>query len=56
MQYPFGVLTKIRLIVLRKFRGRQPAGPAGSNVEEMLYELEWPSLDSVKDRSSQDSL
>ena len=30
MQHPFGALTRnFRLIRLRKFRGQQPAGPAG---------------------------
>ena len=29
MQHPFGALTRnFRLIILRKFRGQQPAGPA----------------------------
>ena len=30
MQHPFGALTQnFRLIILRKFRGQQPVGPAG---------------------------
>ena len=58
MQHPFGALTRnFRLIKFRKFRGQQPAGPAGdcetkvlhkytSSVGEMLDELELPSLEA----------
>ena len=43
-----------RTIRLRKFRGQQPAGPAGntSSVGVMLDELEWPSLEARRDQSS----
>ena len=37
MQLPFGALTRIfRLIRLRKFRGQQPAGPAGDGETQVV--------------------
>ena len=36
MQHPFGALTRnFRLIRLRKFRGQQPAGPAGDGETQV---------------------
>ena len=36
MQHPFGALTRnFRLIGLRKFRGQQPAGPAGDGETQV---------------------
>ena len=57
MQHPFGALTRnFRLIRLRKFRGQQPAGPAGDGetpvASAKLDELEWPSLEARRDQSS----
>ena len=50
MQHPFGALTRnFRVIRLRKFRGQQPAGPAGDG--ETLDELEWPSFEARSDQS-----
>ena len=37
MQHPFGALTRnFRLIRLRKFRGQQPAGPAGDGETQVV--------------------
>ena len=37
MQHPFGALTRnFRLIRLRKFRGQQPAGPAGDGETRVV--------------------
>ena len=37
MQHPFGALTQnFRLIRLRKFRGQQPAGPAGDGETQVV--------------------
>ena len=57
MQHPFEALTRnFRLIRLRKYRGQQPAAPAGDGeirvVSEMLDELGWSSLEVLKDQSS----
>ena len=38
MQHPFGALTRnFRLIRLRKFRGQQPAGPAGDGETQVVW-------------------
>ena len=51
MQHPFGALTRnFRLTRLRKSRGQQSTGPAGDG--EMLDELEWPSLEALRDQYS----
>ena len=55
MQHPFGALTQnFRLIRLRKFRGQQPAGPAGDGETQvaLVDELEWSSLEARRDQSS----
>ena len=58
MHHHFGTLIRnFRLIRFRKFRGQQPAGPAGnlrntSSVGQMFDELEWPSLEARRDQSS----
>ena len=58
MQPPFGALiVKLRFNKWRRYRGRQPAGPAGggatsSSVGEMLDELQWPTLETRRDQSS----
>ena len=58
MQPPFGALTvKLRFNKWRRYRGRQPTGPAGgwrntSSVGEMLDELQWPTLEARRDQSS----
>ena len=53
MQSPFGALiVKLRFNKWRRYRGRQPAGPAGSSVGEMLDELQWPTLEALRDQSS----
>ena len=55
MQHPFGALTRnFRLIRLRKFRGQQPAGPAGDGETQVVWadEFEWPSLEAWRDQSS----
>ena len=37
MQHPFGALTRnFRFIRLRKFRGQQPAGPAGDGETQVV--------------------
>ena len=58
MQHPFGALTQnFRLIRLRKFRGQQPIWNCRRwqntiSFSEMLDELERPSLEARRDRSS----
>ena len=53
MQHPIGALTRnCRLIRLRKFRGQQPAGPAGDDETRVVDELEWPSFEARRDQSS----
>ena len=44
MQHPFGALTwNFRLIRLRKFRGQQPAGPAGDGKTRVVSAKCWTS-------------
>ena len=60
MQHPFGALTRnFRLIRWRKFRGQQPAGPAGDGETQVVWakclmSLNGHSLEArrVKDQSS----
>ena len=55
MQLLFGIpIMKLRLRWWRRCRGLLPGGPAGDggSVGEMLDELEWPSLESRRERSS----
>ena len=58
MQHPFGALTRsFRLIRLRKFRGQQPAGPAGDGETQVvsmkcLMSLYGHLLEARRDQSS----
>ena len=55
MQHPFGALTRnFRLIRLRKFRGQQPAGPAGDGGTQAVSAkcLMNLNLEARRDQSS----
>ena len=50
-------LVKLRFNKWRRYRGRQPTGPAGGGTTlvvfgEMLGELQWPTLEARRDQSS----
>ena len=51
MKLYFGTISlNLKLIELRKFRGRHPAGPSGDAKHQycgdMLNEFEWPSFET----------
>ena len=62
MQHLFGIpIMKLRLDRWRRYRGRLPGGLAGdgetsrrntSSVDDMLDELEWPSLETRREQYS----